>query len=67
MKFSLFPTVAFLVKGWSARDLVEAVEKDTNFGFRWGAFYSNRLAYELLGLESDGVVRISMVHYNTRE
>ena len=61
------PTVAFLVRGWSARDLVEAVEKDTNFGFRWGAFYSNRLAYELLGLESDGVVRISMVHYNTRK
>lgn len=60
------PTVAFLVRGWSARDLVEAVERDTNFGFRWGAFYSNRLAYELLGLESDGVVRISMVHYNTR-
>lgn len=59
------PTVAFLVRGWSARDLVEAVERDTNFGFRWGAFYSNRLAYELLGLESDGVVRISMVHYNT--
>ncbi|KAK7941124.1 PLP-dependent transferase [Apiospora aurea] len=61
------PTVAFLVKGWSSQFLVETVEKITNFGFRWGAFYSNRLAYDLLGLEPDGVVRISMVHYNTVE
>ena len=46
---------------------VEKVEKDSNFAFRWGSFYSNRLAHELLGLGSDGVVRISMVHYNTGE
>ncbi|KAI1847389.1 hypothetical protein JX266_006614 [Neoarthrinium moseri] len=59
------PTVSFLVKGWSSQELVEAVERESNFAFRWGAFYSNRLVYELLGLESDGVVRISMVHYNT--
>ncbi|KAK8138455.1 hypothetical protein PG984_001835 [Apiospora sp. TS-2023a] len=61
------PTVSFLVKGWNAQALVETVEKATSFGFRWGAFYSNRLAYDLLGLEPDGVVRISMVHYNTVE
>jgi selenocysteine lyase/cysteine desulfurase len=59
------PTVSFIIKGWNAQKLVETVEKDTKFGFRWGAFYSNRLAHELLGLDSDGVVRISMVHYNT--
>ncbi|KAK6864663.1 aminotransferase class-V [Apiospora arundinis] len=61
------PTVSFLVKSWNAQTFVETVEKATNFGFRWGAFYSNRLAYDLLGLEQDGVVRISMVHYNTVE
>lgn len=61
------PTVSFRVKGWKSRDLVEAVEKDTNFGFRWGSFYSVRLAEGVLGLEDskDGVVRVSMVHYNT--
>jgi len=59
------PTVAFLVKGWKTQSLVETVEQATNFGFRWGAFYSNRLAHDLLDLEQDGVVRISMVHYNT--
>ncbi|KLU87363.1 cysteine desulfurase [Magnaporthiopsis poae ATCC 64411] len=62
------PTIAFTVKGWSSRDLVEALEKVTNFGFRWGNFYSVRLIQEQLGLpSSDGVVRVSMVHYNTVE
>jgi selenocysteine lyase/cysteine desulfurase len=59
------PTISFVVDGWSSQDLVEAVEKDTNFGFRWGSFYSNRLVQEHLGRGEDGVVRVSMVHYNT--
>ncbi len=58
------PTISFTAKGWNSRELVEAVEKGTCFGFRWGAFYSNRLV-EFLGLGDDGVVRVSMVHYNT--
>jgi selenocysteine lyase/cysteine desulfurase len=63
------PTVSFMVKGWSSKELVETVEKQTNFGFRWGSFYSVRLVEEVLGLEDskDGLVRISMVHYNTSE
>lgn len=59
------PTISFTVKGWGSRELVETVEKETKFGFRWGAFYSNRLVNEFLGLGKDGVVRVSMVHYNT--
>ncbi|KAK2609790.1 hypothetical protein N8I77_003273 [Diaporthe amygdali] len=51
------PTVSFTVKGWDSRELVETVEKETRFGFRWGAFYSNRLVNEVLGLGKDGVVR----------
>jgi selenocysteine lyase/cysteine desulfurase len=36
-------------------------------GIRWGTFYSNRLI-EYLGLAAqDGVVRVSLVHYNTLE
>ena len=39
------------------------------FGIRWGHFYSKRLCEEVLGLEKDGegVIRVSMVHYNTVE
>lgn len=59
------PTVSFTVRGWDSRELVETVEKETRFGFRWGAFYSNRLVNETLGLGKDGIVRVSMVHYNT--
>lgn len=61
------PTVSFTVKGWDSQELVEAVEKDSPFAFRWGAFYSNRLVNGLLGLDKSGVVRVSMVHYNTGE
>lgn len=61
------PTVSFTVEGWDSKDLVHAVEKaEPRFGFRWGAFYSNRLVYDFLGLEGkNGVVRVSLVHYNT--
>ncbi|KAK0668554.1 putative cysteine desulfurase [Cercophora samala] len=62
------PTVSFRVKGWKSRDVVEAVERETDgkVKMRWGTFYSVRLAKEVLGLDDeDGVVRVSLVHYNT--
>ncbi|KAF9870011.1 aminotransferase class-v [Colletotrichum karsti] len=60
------PTISFRVKEWSAKELVTAVEKDTDFGFRWGHFYSYRLLKDILGLDpADGIVRVSMVHYNS--
>ncbi|PBP26281.1 aminotransferase class-V [Diplocarpon rosae] len=60
-------TVAFTVKGMKSQDVVEAVVETSNgeMGIRWGTFYSVRLAKEILGLSHDGVVRVSMVHYNT--
>ncbi|KAL2051990.1 hypothetical protein ABVK25_007682 [Lepraria finkii] len=62
------PVVSFTVKGRSSKDVVEAIEGRSNFGCRWGHFYSKRLVDDLLGLEGcDGVVRISMVHYNTED
>lgn len=58
-------TVSFNIDGWGSREFVETVESQSNFGFRWGAFYSNRLICDLLGMSTDGVARISMVHYST--
>lgn len=46
---------------------MEAVESRSNFGVRWGHFYSKRLVEEVLGLGDEGVVRVSLVHYNTGE
>lgn len=61
------PIVSFTVEGWNSQALVEAIEKQSNFGLRWGAFYSNRLVRETLLLKQDGVVRVSLAHYNTME
>jgi len=61
------PTVSFNVQGWDPRTLVETVEKDTPFGFRWGHFYAKRLCDDILSCGENGVARVSMVHYNTEE
>lgn len=63
--------VSFGVRGRSSRDVVESIEKKTGgkIGCRWGHFYSKRLVDDILGQggEKDGVVRVSMVHYNTSD
>ncbi|KAI1468915.1 PLP-dependent transferase [Daldinia caldariorum] len=59
------PTVSFVVSGHDSRELVETLERTTNYGLRWGAFYSNGLVHDFLGLGPSGVVRVSMAHYNT--
>jgi len=64
---SRVPVVSFTVKGRRSRELVESMEGRTEFGFRWGHFYSKRLVEGVLGLGEDGVVWVSMVHYNTVE
>lgn len=63
------PVVCFSVEGRSSRDVVEAIERRSVYACRWGSFYSKRLVDEVLGLggEKGGVVRVSMVHYNTEE
>ncbi|KAF3805512.1 2-isopropylmalate synthase, partial [Colletotrichum gloeosporioides] len=59
------PTMSFTVRGRSSQSVVEAVETQSNVGIRWGHFFSKRLAKKTLGLDDDGVVRVSLVHYNT--
>ena len=60
------PVISFTVKGRSSEEIVEATQSNSDFGCRWGSFYSNRLVEEILGLDpADGVVRVSLVHYNT--
>jgi selenocysteine lyase/cysteine desulfurase len=59
------PTISFVVEGISPKTVVMEAEKISNYGFRWGHFYSKRLCDEVLKLGSEGVTRVSMVHYNT--
>jgi len=58
------PIISFVVDGSSSADIVRAVDPH-GIGIRYGHFYSRRLV-EALGLPiDDGVVRVSMAHYNT--
>ncbi|KAI9657949.1 MAG: hypothetical protein M1821_002606 [Bathelium mastoideum] len=62
------PVISFTVTGWKSRDVVESVEKKSQYGIRYGHFYSHRMVVEIFGLpEDDGVVRVSLVHYNTED
>ncbi len=56
------PTISFTVDGRRASEIVEAVAQ-RKVGIKHGHFYAKRLC-DALGL-SDGVVRASLVHYNT--
>jgi len=60
------PTISFTVAGRSSSTIPPVCDSH-GVGIRWGHFYAPRLI-ERLGLtEQDGVVRISMVHYNTAD
>lgn len=63
------PVISFLVEGMKSQGVVEAVEARSNFGFRSGHMYSHRLVRDVLRLKDleDGVVRVSLLHYNTGE
>jgi len=57
-------TISFVVRGMPSEDVVRAVDRH-GIGIRFGDFYAKRLI-DALGLrQQGGVVRVSMVHYNT--
>jgi cysteine desulfurase family protein (TIGR01976 family) len=60
------PTISFILDGKRSSEIPLKVDP-YNIGIRFGDFYARRLI-EYLGLmEKDGVVRVSLVHYNTME
>jgi cysteine desulfurase family protein (TIGR01976 family) len=60
------PTVSFTVEGMAASELTPRLD-ERDLAARYGHFYAYRLI-DALGLHSrDGVVRVSLVHYNTPE
>ncbi|RZL51699.1 MAG: aminotransferase class V-fold PLP-dependent enzyme, partial [Variovorax sp.] len=59
-------TVSFTVGTESSKRIVEAVD-DAKVGIRYGDFYAKRIVEEHGLGATDGVVRVSMVHYNTVE
>jgi cysteine desulfurase family protein (TIGR01976 family) len=60
------PTISFVHDRYQSSDIVKKVDPH-RIGIRYGDFYAKKLIHDL-GLEGkDGVVRVSMVHYNTVE
>ena len=73
------PVVSFSVMGRGSRSIVEKIEERSDYACRWGHFYSKRLVDDVLKIdgkqgeegegvgkgEGEGVVRVSMVFYNT--
>ena len=60
------PTVSFVVEGRRSSDIPPLLER-RRIAVRWGHFYAYRPIRDLGLLERDGVVRASLVHYNTEE
>jgi selenocysteine lyase/cysteine desulfurase len=59
-------TVSFVKPGCSSASMAKALNAQ-GFGCRFGHFYSRRLV-ERMGLEADdGVVRVSLAHYNAMD
>jgi cysteine desulfurase family protein (TIGR01976 family) len=60
------PTISFIVDGMPSPEVVRQIDP-LQIGIRFGDFHSRRLV-DHLGLQpAGGVVRVSMVHYNTLE
>lgn len=58
------PTVSFVVENKNSEELTKQIDRH-KIGIRFGDFYARRLIDHLGLEEQNGVVRISMVHYNT--
>jgi cysteine desulfurase family protein (TIGR01976 family) len=63
---SRVPTISFKVAGRDSEEIVRHVDT-ARIGIRFGDFHSRRLVEHLGLAEGGGVVRVSMVHYNTLE
>ena len=58
------PTVSFTIKNRKSSEIPPLVDPH-KIGIRWGDFYARHLIDDLGLSENDGIIRVSMVHYNT--
>lgn len=65
-KHKRVPTISFVHQNLKSSTIVEAIDP-FNIGIRFGDFYAKKIIEDLGLVEKDGVVRVSLVHYNTIE
>ena len=60
------PTISFIHPKFKSSEIVEFIDKK-HIGIRFGDFYAKQLIKDLDLEQYQGVVRVSLVHYNTME
>lgn len=60
------PTISFIHEDFKSSEVVEKIDV-YKIGIRFGDFYAKKIIEDLNLVEKDGVIRVSMVHYNTME
>jgi selenocysteine lyase/cysteine desulfurase len=58
------PTISFVVEGRRSSEIPPVLERE-RLAVRYGHFYAYRAIRDLDLAERDGVVRASLVHYNS--
>ncbi len=58
------PTLSFIHNKYQSSEVVSKIDK-FNIGIRFGDFYAKKIIEDLGLVDKDGVIRVSMVHYNT--
>jgi selenocysteine lyase/cysteine desulfurase len=59
--------VSFTVNGASSTNIVKTIHETSPCRLMAGNAYSLRPVHDVLGLGNEGVIRVSLVHYNTLE
>jgi cysteine desulfurase family protein (TIGR01976 family) len=65
-KLKRMPTISFVHEKFMSSQVTRFVDK-YRIGIRYGDFYAKKIIHDLGLLEKDGVIRVSLVHYNTLE
>lgn len=65
-KLKRVPTISFVHDRFKSHEIVEMVDKH-RIGIRYGDFYAKKIIEDSGLTEKNGVVRVSLVHYNTIE
>ena len=60
------PTISFVHDHLKSAAIVEKIDP-YQIGIRYGDFYAKKIIEDLNHVEKDGVVRVSLVHYNSQE
>jgi cysteine desulfurase family protein (TIGR01976 family) len=58
------PTISFIHEKFKSSSVPPKVD-GYNIGIRWGDFYAKKIIEDLGLANKDGVIRVSLVHYNT--